>query len=171
MAGIPVPEIAMPTTMLLRLAVVPTRLSIVAVPLCVVPARLKVIGFEPLEFAFADCDSVTWFRLVLIDDTVVTGEVRMPLLELVTTILATTHVLAVLPTEVTVVLPLVQVPVVVHVVGSVKGVLVFPLLGPTASELPVKVKVAFEEIVIDELLTLLTVAPLGMPCPYMYIPG
>jgi len=44
-------------------------------------------------------------------------------------------------------------------------VLVFPLLGPTASELSVKVKDAFEEIVIDELLTLLTVAPLGMPCP------
>ena len=95
----------------------------------------------------------------------------MPLLELVTTIPATTQVLAVLPTEVTVVLPLVQVPVVVHVVGSVKGVLVFPLLGPTASELPVKVRVAFDEITIDELLTLLTVAPLGMPCPYMYIPG
>jgi hypothetical protein len=50
-------------------------------------------------------------------------------------------------------------------------VLVFPLLGPTASELPVKVKVAFEEIVIDELLTLPTVAPLGMPRPYMYMPG
>ena len=108
---------------------------------------------------------------MLIDDTVVAGEVRMPLLELVTTIPATTHVLAVLPTEVTVVLLLVQFPVVVHVVGSVNGVLVFPLLGPTASELSVKVKVAFEEIVIDELLTLLTVAPLGMPCPYMYIPG
>ena len=46
----------------------------------------------------------------------------------------------------------------------------FPLMGPTASELPVKVRVAFEEIVIDELLTLLTVAPFGMPCPYMYIP-
>ena len=65
----------------------------------------------------------------------------------------------------------VQFPVVVNVVGSVKGVLVLPLVGPTASELPVKVRVAFEEIVIDELLTLLTVAPLGMPCPYMYIPG
>jgi len=100
---------------------------------------------------------------VLIDDTVVAGEVRMPLLELVTTIPATTQVLAVLPTEVTVVLLLVQFPVVVHVVGSVNGVLVFPLLGPTASELSVKVKDAFEEIVIDELLTLLTVAPLGMP--------
>ena len=46
-----------------------------------------------------------------------------------------------------------------------------PLAGPTASELPVKVKVAFDDIVIDELLTVLTVAPLGMPCPYMYIPG
>ena len=41
--------------------------------------------------------------------------------------------------------------------------LVFPLVGPTASELPVKVKVAFDEMVIDELLTLLTVAPFGMP--------
>jgi hypothetical protein len=50
-------------------------------------------------------------------------------------------------------------------------VLVLPLAGPTASELPVKVRVAFDDIVIDELLTVLTVAPLGMPCPYMYIPG
>ena len=48
--------------------------------------------------------------------------------------------------------------------------LVFPLVGPTASELTVKVRVAFEEIVIDVLLTLLTVALLGMPCPYIYIP-
>ena len=46
-----------------------------------------------------------------------------------------------------------------------------PLVGPTASELPVKVKVAFDEITIDELLTVLTVAPLGMPYPYMNIPG
>ena len=37
--------------------------------------------------------------------------------------------------------------------------------------MPVKVKVAFEEIVIDELLTLLTVALFGMTCPFMYIPG
>ena len=44
-------------------------------------------------------------------------------------------------------------------------------MGPTASELLVKVKVAFDDIVIDVPLTLLTVAPLGMPCPYMYIPG
>lgn len=42
--------------------------------------------------------------------------------------------------------------------------------GPTASELPVKVRLAFEEIVIDEPPTLLTVAGLEMPCPYMYIP-
>jgi hypothetical protein len=49
-------------------------------------------------------------------------------------------------------------------------VLVLPLVGPTAKELPVNVSDALEEIVIDELLTLLTVAPAGMPCPYMYIP-
>ena len=55
------------------------------------------------------------------------------------------------------------VPVVVNVVGSVKGVLVFPLVGPTANELLLNVSVALEEITIDELLTLLTVAPLGMP--------
>ena len=48
--------------------------------------------------------------------------------------------------------------------------LVLPLVGATASELPVKVKAAFDEIVIDVPLTLLTVAPLGMPCLYMYIP-
>lgn len=45
-----------------------------------------------------------------------------------------------------------------------------PLVGPTARELLLNVKVAFDEIVIDELLTLLNAAPLGMPCPYMYIP-
>ena len=43
MAGIPVPEIAMPTTMLLRLVVVPLRLVTVAEPLVVLPAMLKVI--------------------------------------------------------------------------------------------------------------------------------
>ena len=43
MAGIPVPEIPMPTTTLLRLAVVPLRLVIVAEPLVVLPAMLKVI--------------------------------------------------------------------------------------------------------------------------------
>jgi hypothetical protein len=153
----------MPTTMLLRLAVVPLRLEIVALPFVVLPARLNISGLA-LWVAFAACDSVTWFRLVLMDETVVAGEVRMPLLVLVTTIPVTTQVLAVF-TEVTCVRPFVQLAVgLVHVVGSVNGVLVFPLLGPTASELPVKVKVAFEEIVIDELLTLLTVAPFGMPC-------
>ncbi len=34
----------MPTTMLLRLAVVPLRLVIVAFPLVVLPARLKISG-------------------------------------------------------------------------------------------------------------------------------
>jgi hypothetical protein len=88
----------------------------------------------------------------------------MPLLELVTTIPATTQVLAVLATEVSRAGLLVfQVPVVLHVVGSVNGVLVLPLTGPTARELPVKLSVAFAEIVIDELLTLLTVAPFGIP--------
>ena len=117
MAGTPVPEIAMPTTMLLRLVVVPLRLVIVAFALVVLPARLKVIGLVPLEAAFVVCDSVT--VLPLIDETVVAGEVLIPLLELVTTIPVTTQVLAVLPTEVTLVLPLVQLPVVLHVVGSV----------------------------------------------------
>jgi hypothetical protein len=103
------------------------------------------------------------------EETVVAGEVRMPLLLLVTTIpLATPLVLA----TTTAVRRFVQVPVVVNVVGSVKGVLVFPLLGPTASELPVKVRVAFKEIVIcEELLTELTVAPDGIPWPYIAIPA
>jgi len=100
--------------------------------------------------------------------TVVAGEGCWMPLALVTTIPFATPLV---PRTVTILLAVVQVPVVVNVVGSVKGVLVFPLLGPTASELPVKVKVAFDEIVIDELLTLLTVAPLGMPWPYMYIPA
>ena len=116
-------------------------------------------------FAVGKADSVT--VVAVKEATVVAGEVVIPL-ALVTTIpLATPLVLL----TVTVLLPVVQVPVVVNVVGSVKGVLMLPLAGPTASELPVKVRVALEEIVIDELLTLLTVAPLGMPCPYMYIPG
>jgi hypothetical protein len=160
----------MPTTMLLRLVVVPLRLVIVAEPFVVLPARLKVIDL--LDCAWVgSCDSGTVLPLGA-DETVVAGEVLMPVLELVTTIPVTTQVLAVLATEVSCAgLLVVQVPVVVHVVGSVKGVLVFPLVGPTASELPVKVKVAFDDIVIDVPLTLLTVAPLGMPCPYMYIPG
>jgi hypothetical protein len=158
----------MPTTMLLRLVVVPFRLVIVAELLVVFPARLKVSGaLECPTVGVADSVTV----VPAIDETVVAGEVGMPLLVLVTTIPATTQVLAVLVTGFTVLLLVVQVPVVRHVVGSVKGVLVLPLEGPTASEFPVKVKVAFEEIVIDELPTLFTVAPFGMPCPYMYIPG
>jgi hypothetical protein len=43
LGGIPVPEIPIPTTMLLRLVVVPLRLVIVALPLVVLPARLKII--------------------------------------------------------------------------------------------------------------------------------
>jgi hypothetical protein len=160
----------MQTTTLLRLVVVPLRVEIVDEPLAVVPARLKVIDL--LDCAWVgSCDSGTVLPLGA-DETVVAGEVLIPVLELVTTIPATTQVLAVLPTEVSCAgLLVLQVPVVVHVVGSVKGVLMFPLLGPTASELPVKVRVALEEITMDELLTVLTVAPLGMPCPYMYIPG
>ena len=47
-----------------------------------------------------------------------------------------------------------------------------PLLGPTASELPVKVRFALEEIVIcDELLIVLTMAPDGIPWPYINIPA
>ncbi len=58
----------------------------------------------------------------------------MPLLLLVTTIPVTTQGWRCCTTEVTVVLLFVQFPVVVNVVGSVKGVLVFPLLGrPPAS--------------------------------------
>ena len=119
MAGIPVPEIPMPTTMLLRLAVVPLRLVIVALPFDVLPARLKVIGLEPLEFAVTFCDSVTVVPLA--DETVVAGEVLMPELVLVTTIPATTQVIAVLPTEVSWLglLMVDQEPVVEHVVGSV----------------------------------------------------
>ena len=115
--GIPVPQIPMPTTMLLRLAVVPTRLEIVALLIVVLPARLKVIDL--LDCAWVgSCDSGTVLPLGA-EETVVAGEVLMPVLELVTTIPATTQVLAVLPTGVTLVLPLVQLPVVVHVVGSV----------------------------------------------------
>src|SRR5277367_4260240 len=153
----------MPTTMLLRLVVVPLRLVIVAELVVVLPDRPKVIGLEPLEAAVVGCDSVT--VLPLIDETVVAGEVLISLVELVTTIPITTQVLAVLPTAVTLVLPLVQLPVVLHVVGSVYWALVLPLVGPTASEFPVKVRLAAEEITIDEVLTLLTVAPAGMPCP------
>ena len=103
----------MPTTMLLRLAVVPLRLVIVALPFVVLPARLKVIGLECARVRVRGLRQCHRLVLPLIDETVVAGEVRMPLLELVTTIPVTTQVLAVLPTEVTVVLPLVQVPVVV----------------------------------------------------------
>jgi hypothetical protein len=176
---IPVPQSPMPTTMLLRLVVVPLRLVIVALPLVVLPARLKVSG-APECATVGKADSVT---VPLGDvppqdgaqlDTVVAGEVGMPLLVLVTTIPEAAQVLAVLATGLTVLLLVVQVPVVVQVVGSVYWALVLPLLGPTASELPVKVRFALEEIVIcEELLTLLTVVggEVGIPCPYISIPG
>ncbi len=132
---------AMPTTMLLRLAGVPLRLLIVVLPLVVLPARLKTTDLL-VCVAVALADSVT--VVPVIDETVVAVAVGMPLLLLVTTIPATIPLaLATL----NVLLPLVQLPVVVNVVGSVKGVLGAPLAGPTASELPVKVRVAFEEIV------------------------
>jgi hypothetical protein len=44
LAATPVPEIAITTTMLFRLAVVTLRLEIVELPFVVVPDRLKVIG-------------------------------------------------------------------------------------------------------------------------------
>jgi hypothetical protein len=157
----------MPTTMLLRLAVVPLRLVIVAEPFVVLPARLKVIGLRVCN-TVGKADSWTT-NPGPIEETVVAGEVGMPLLVLVATIPTTIPLVS---RTVTVLLAVVQVPVVVNVVGSVKGVLVFPLLGPTASELPVKVRVAFEEIVIcEELLTELTVAPDGIPWPYIAIPA
>ena len=110
--GIPVPQIPMPTTMLARLPVepeVPLRLVIVAEPFVVLPARLKV-SCAPECATVGVADSVT--VLPLIDEIVVAGDVGMPLLVLVTTIPATTQVLAVLPTEVTVLLVVVHVPVV-----------------------------------------------------------
>jgi hypothetical protein len=87
----------MPTTMLLRLVVVPTRLVIVALPFVVLPARLKVMGLLDCPWVGA-CDSPT--VLPLIDDTVVAGDVRMPVLVLVTTIPVATQVLVVLATDV-----------------------------------------------------------------------
>src|SRR5438046_98250 len=103
----------MPTTMLLRLAVVPLRLVIVAEPFVVLPAKLKVIGLR-LCAAVGKADSVT--VAARNEETVVAGEVGMPLLLLVTTIpFATPLVLR----TVTILLAVVQVPVVVNVVGSV----------------------------------------------------
>ena len=117
MAGIPLlPPIAIPTTMLLRLAVVPVRLLMVVLLLVVLPARLKVSGLLVCA-AVGVAESVT--VVPLIDETVVAGEVGMPVLVLVTTIPATTQVLAVFATEVTFLLVVVQVPVVWQVVGSV----------------------------------------------------
>src|ERR1700687_560134 len=118
----------MPTTMLLRLAVVPLRLATVVLPFVVVPARLKVSDLLACD-AGGDADSVT--VPAPIEATVVAGEVGMPELPLVTTI--PTAMLVVL-TTVTVVLMVVQVPVVVNVVGSMNGVLMLLLAGPTARE-------------------------------------
>jgi hypothetical protein len=103
----------MPTTTLLRLAVVPLRLVIVAEPLVVLPAMLKVIDWRVL-LPVGKADSVTVAGVN--EETVVAGEVWMPPLLLVTTIpLATPLVLR----TVTVLLRVVQVPVDVNVVGSV----------------------------------------------------
>ena len=131
MAGIPVPLMPMPTTMLPRLVGVPLRLLIVVLPLVALPAKLKVTGLLACV-AVALADSV--IVVPTIDETVVEVAVGMPLLVLVTTIptaiplaLATVNVL----------LPFVQLPVVLNVVGSVYGTLVLPLEGPTASEFAV----------------------------------
>src|SRR5271165_545374 len=103
----------MPTTMLLRLAALPLRLVIVADPLVVLPARLKVTDLLACV-AVALADSVT--VVPAIDETVVAGEVGMPLLLLVTTIPATIPLAL---ATVNVLLPLLQLPVVVTDVGSV----------------------------------------------------
>ena len=108
----------MPTTMLLRLAVVPLRVVIVALPLVVVPARLKVIGAPERATVGVPPDSGTVPPLIAGDDATVVG-VRRPELVLVTTIPGTTQVVAVLATDVSWAALVVQVPVVVHVVGSV----------------------------------------------------
>src|SRR5580704_18439631 len=106
----------MPTTMLLRLAVVPLRVVIVALPFVVVPARLKVIG-APECPTVGVCDNGTVpLPLTKVLETVVAD--GMPLLELVTTIPCTTQVLAVLTTEVSCAVVF-QLPVVLHAVGSV----------------------------------------------------
>ncbi len=73
----------MPTTMLLRLAVVPLRLLIVVLPLVALPARLKVNGLLVCAtVGFADSVTV----VAVNDETVVAVAVGMPLLVLVTTI-------------------------------------------------------------------------------------
>jgi hypothetical protein len=90
-----------------------------------------------------------------------------------------TEIPPVLERLVTVVFPVVQVPVTVTAVGPITPIWALGVTlaggGPIASEAPVCVRVAFDEgladMVIDELLTLLTVALLGMPGPYIYIPG
>jgi hypothetical protein len=103
----------MPTTMLLRLAAVPLRLLIVVLPLVALPARLNVTDLLACV-AVALADSVT--VVPTIDETVVALAVGMPLLALVTTIPATIPLALV---TVNVLLPFVQFPVVVNVVGSV----------------------------------------------------
>jgi hypothetical protein len=114
----------MPTTMLLRLVVLPLRLLTVVLPLVVLPARLNVTDWL-FCVTVALADSVT--VLPVIDETVVGGEVGMPLLLLVTTIPATIPL--VLPVTVNVLLPFVQFPWVRAAVGSVYGVLRLPLGG------------------------------------------
>jgi hypothetical protein len=111
--GIPVPVTVMPTTMLLRLVVLPLRLLTVVLPLVVLPARLKVTDLL-VCVAVALADNVT--VVPAIDETVVGVDVGIPLLLLVTTIPATIPLALV---TVNVLLPLVQLPVVVKVVGSV----------------------------------------------------
>jgi hypothetical protein len=97
--------------MLFRLAVVPFRLLIVVLPLVALPARLNVTAaLVPFAVAFADIVTV----VPLIEETVVDVEVGMPVP--VITIPATIPLVL---ATVIVLWPLVQVPVVLNVVGSV----------------------------------------------------
>jgi len=99
LAGIPVPLIPMPTTMLLRLAGVPLRLLIVVLPLVALPARLKVSGTAGDSLVDGLAESVICVALTTVA-TVVPEAMPVPL----TTIPATMLLVVVPAARLTVVL-------------------------------------------------------------------
>lgn len=106
----------MPTTMLPRLVLLPTRLLTVVLPLVVLPARLKISGvLEPAAVVVAESGRVVP-PLTYVAETVVGGDEGIPLPW--TTIPAAIPLALATVTEVA---PLTQVPVVLNVAGRCRG--------------------------------------------------
>ena len=86
MLGIPVPLTGMPTTMLLRLVVLPSRVLTVVLPLVVLPVRLKVKCTAVASLADGSAERVICVALTTVA-TVVPAAMPVPLTAIPATIL------------------------------------------------------------------------------------